>query len=484
MSATTSQVAPASASAAAQGPRLALPRRVSFWLVGGILGLLMFAASAPSPLYGVYQARWHFSSTTLTAVFAVYAIALLTTLLVSGALSDHLGRRPVILGALLVNSCAMVCFLLADGVGALYVARVLQGIATGAATSALSAALIELQPQGGTPLGPLVNSSAPAIGLGTGALITSALVQYATAPTRLIYWILLGALVASMACVLAMPEPGQRRPGAMASLRPHVKIPTAARGTFLATLPCLIALWALGGLYLSLGPSIALTLVRSHNHLWGGIVIFLLMGAGAAASIALRSWKSERAMLAGSFALLVGIAITIAAIAAGWAALLLIGTTAAGFGFGLAFLGVFRTLTALAPSTDRAGLIAAIYTVSYVAFSVPVLLAGVATTQFGLRDTSLAYASGVAGLVAIALAGFAVRSPKRQAVSASPASRSVDLPPCPCTVPQFAEGRWRQYRHDGSIDDHRMLRAQAAVFGQAGSVGAGSESTRLRDDHP
>jgi MFS family permease len=411
-----------------------LAPRASFWVVGAILGVLMFAAGAPSPLYGVYQSHWHFSAITLTAVFAVYAIALLVTLLVCGALSDHVGRRPVILAALLVNWCAMACFLLANGVGALYVARALQGVATGAATSALSGALIELQPEGSTQLGPLVNSSAPTIGLGAGALITSALVQYAPAPTKLVYWLLLGALIAAAAAVIAMPEPGRRRPGALASMRPRVGIPAAARGAFAGTLPCLVALWALGGLYLSLGPSIVLGLVRSHNHLWGGGVIFILMAAGASASIALRSLRAETAMVAGSTALLGGIVITIVAIAARLLSAFLIGTAVAGAGFGLAFLGVFRTLVALAPPTDRAGLIAAVYTVSYLAFSVPVVLAGIAATHIGLHDTSLAYASAVAVLVATALAGFAVRVTKRTpGVRIEEGGR--DLPPCPGSLP-------------------------------------------------
>ena len=124
--------------------RRRLPRGVAFWL----LGTLMFAASAPSPLYPVYQAEWHFSATTLTAVFAVYAITLLIALLVTGSLSDHLGRRPVILAALAVDGVAMVLFIAAHGILLLYLARALQGVATGAATSALSAGLIETQPRG------------------------------------------------------------------------------------------------------------------------------------------------------------------------------------------------------------------------------------------------------------------------------------------------------------------------------------------------
>ena len=80
--------------------RPALPRAAAFWLVAGVLFLLFFAAAAPSPLYGVYQAQWRFSAITLTAVFAAYALLLLVTLLVFGSVSDYLGRRRVILAGL------------------------------------------------------------------------------------------------------------------------------------------------------------------------------------------------------------------------------------------------------------------------------------------------------------------------------------------------------------------------------------------------
>jgi MFS family permease len=73
---------------------LALPQTVSFWLTGGVLVLSLFAATAPSPLYRVYQDQLRFSALTLTAIFAVYAVAVLVTLLVFGSLSDYVGRRP------------------------------------------------------------------------------------------------------------------------------------------------------------------------------------------------------------------------------------------------------------------------------------------------------------------------------------------------------------------------------------------------------
>jgi MFS family permease len=161
--------------AAGEHSRRAAPRQAAaFWLVAGVLCLLFVAAGAPTPLYGIYRAQLRFSATTLTAVFAAYAIALLLVLLVFGSVSDYLGRRRVILAALIVTAGACAVFLVAHSVGLLFAARALQGVAVGTATGALGAALIDLQP-GGSGLAPLITTAASTLGLGAGALGTSAL---------------------------------------------------------------------------------------------------------------------------------------------------------------------------------------------------------------------------------------------------------------------------------------------------------------------
>ncbi|TMD10922.1 MAG: MFS transporter, partial [Chloroflexi bacterium] len=146
--------------------------------------LFLFAAAAPSPLYAVYAAKLHFSPITLTEVFGVYAIALLITLLFTGSLSDALGRRPVILAGLAIQLVSMLAFLFASSVEWLFAARILQGVATGLATSALGASFVDLQPRQRPWLGPVVNSATPALGLALGALTAATLVQYGPDPLR------------------------------------------------------------------------------------------------------------------------------------------------------------------------------------------------------------------------------------------------------------------------------------------------------------
>jgi Major Facilitator Superfamily len=403
---------PSASRAARRHARPVLPRLAGFWLVAGVFILLFFSTAAPSPLYGVYQARWGFSAITLTAVFAVYALFLMITLLMFGSVSDYVGRRRVILVSLAMAAGACGLFLAADGVGWLFAARALQGAAVGIATSALGAALIDLQPEG-SRIAPVITSAASMLGLAAGGLGTSALVQYGPAPTRLVWWLLLGVSLAGAVAVLAMPETAPRRRGVLATMRPRVAVPRQARGTFAIALPCLIATWMLSGLCLSLGPSLAAQVLRSPDLLWGGLVIFLLTGTGAAASVVLRGLSGRTAMLGGCLAVFAGAVVILAAIETTSAAAFLVGIAVAGVGFGTGFLGAFRVVSAQAAPGDRASLIAAIFIASYVAFSVPVVAAGVAVTHFGLHRTALVYCAVIAVLVAMAAGSlvFGRRSP-------------------------------------------------------------------------
>src|SRR5580658_968046 len=353
--------------AAGKHPRRRAPSRAAFWLVAGVLCLLVF-----------------------------------------GSVSDYLGRRRVVLAALVVTAGAYAVFLTAGSTGLLFAARALQGVGVGIGTGALGAALLDLRP-GSRGLAPLITAAAPALGLGAGALGTGALAQYGPAPTRLVWWLLLGASVAAAAGILAMPEPGTRRPGVLASLRPRASVPRRARGTFAIAVPCLIAVWALSSLYQSLGPSLTVQLTGSRDLLWGGLLIFLLTGVAAAATVAFRGVTPSTAMLAGCLLLLTGLAVTFAAIATTTAAAFLAGTAVAGVGTGLTLLGVNRTLIPLAPPGQRAGLVAVIFIISFLGLSIPALIAGVATAHFGLHRTALAYCVAIAALVAVAAGSLMLR---------------------------------------------------------------------------
>lgn len=381
-------------------------RVASFWLLAVLLGFFLFAASAPSPLYAVYAGLWHFSSTTVTAVYAVYAAGALTALLTTGRLSDHLGRRPVVMAALLVQAAGMAAFIVANGVAWLYVGRVLQGVGTGVATGAISAWLLDLQPPAHPRRGSVVAGTALLAGLGGGALGSGLLVQYAPSPLRLVFWLLIGVYAVGFVAMWFLPDVAPRREGWLRSMRPQVGVPTVARPAFAVSVPSLVAMWALAALYLSLGPSLVNSLVRTENHAVGVLVIVALAGAGAVTAALVSGVEPRPLVLGGSLAILVGVGVSLIAVLATSSWMLFAGSGVAGVGLGAAFSGVIRSLGPLAPPEKRGALFAALYIVIYVSISVPAIIAGIAASHYGLRDTT--YVFGLAVMVLAAVTTYAM----------------------------------------------------------------------------
>src|SRR5947209_7625813 len=297
-------------------PSRRLSQPAAFWSVAVLLVLMLAASGVPSPLYRVYQERFGFSAGVLTVVFGIYCFALLAALLVVGALSDHVGRRPVLVVAFLPEAVAMAVFLLADGVSWLLVARTLQGLATGALTSTLGAALLDLQHRE-RPLGALINSVSPGLGISLGAAGAGLLIQFVPSPTAWVFGVLTAVFLLAAPGALLLPESSPRLPGALASLRPRVHVPAEHRRAFLVALPCLLAAWSLGGLYASLGPSLVAQVFGIGNHLAGGLLILALNGTGVVGSLALRRMRPDRALVAGALIFAAGVAGTVAALASG-----------------------------------------------------------------------------------------------------------------------------------------------------------------------
>ncbi|UST92850.1 MFS transporter [Pseudomonas siliginis] len=367
----------------------------SLWFLAITLLSFLAASTAPTPLYHLYQDQLHFSAAMLTLIFAVYAFSLLAALLTVGSLSDHLGRKPVIFSAVLLNALAMLLFIYADSVAWLIGARVLQGFATGMATAVLSATLLDTDRQ----QGPLINSVAPLLGMALGGLGCGLLAEFAPAPLQLTYWLLLALFVLQGVYVWRLPESVSRQGGALASLRPTLHVPVQARSTLWRVLPLNTATWALGGFYASLAPSLVRTATGSTSNLIGGATVAALTVTGALMIFMMRNRPAAQALRLGASLLPIGLVLILLGVHGASLSLFFFGTLVAGCGFGSGFLGAVRSLVSLASPHERAGLMSAYYVLSYLAFCLPALLAGQLARSFGLLATTDGY-----GVVLIVLA--------------------------------------------------------------------------------
>jgi MFS family permease len=378
-------------------------RRVpGFALALAAVVAMMIGASAPSPFYPVLQQELGFSAATLTGIFAVYAVALLAALLLTGSLSDHIGRRPVVFAGFVLLAISMVVFWHADSVPLLFTARVVQGIATGLLMSSLSAAVVDLEPADRPGSAATLNSISPLAGLAVGAVVAGALLEYTSSALAEMFGGLTAVYVLLAAAIWLLPETSERREGLVRSLTPRVGIPATARAPFLRSAPALFAGWATGGLYLSLGaPIVARELGRS-NHLQQGLVVTVLTGIGALACFAFRDQSARRTTIFGTTALAIGTTLTLVALAAGSYWWFIAAAVVAGSGFGASFLGIMRSITPAAAPHERGELFAAVFAVSYLAFGIPAVAAGIASPHLGLATTTFIYG----GLV-VALSGGA-----------------------------------------------------------------------------
>jgi MFS family permease len=397
--------------------------------LASITVLFLAASSAPTPLYATYQSAWGFSALTTTVVFGVYAIAFLAALLSAGRLSDHIGRRPVLLAGIAGNLVALAVLVDAHGVGSLLVARIVQGLATGGAISAVGAGMLDIDPTRGA----VANATAPGLGTATGVLLSAVAVRWLPAPTELIYIAFAGVLIVQVFGVLLLPETSPMADGALGSLRPQIAVPQQTRRQLIAAAPVLFAVWALAGFYGSLGPALIDQLVGSASVIDGGLGLGILAGVASLTTYVLRATPASTVMLVGTTALIAGVASVLLSL---WSASTLgffAGTAVAGVGFGAGFQGGIRLVAPLARPEQRAGVLSVLFTISYLGLGVPAVAAGFAVAKGGgLMATSYEYGLGVIVLAAFATVNLIrLRTNERaRARGPAPLSRTRVTHPC------------------------------------------------------
>jgi MFS family permease len=379
------------------GRRRTLSSTAAYGLAAGVISLGLFASLTPSALYRTYSVLWQFSPLTLTLIYGTYAFGVLTTLLLAGGVSDRVGRRPVLLAALAGLLGSTTLFLLAASAAWLFVARGLQGLATGAALSAASAALLDLHPRRDPTGVAVVNGTSAAAGVGLGMLASSALVQVGWEPRVLPYLVLLGLVAIAFAGVYLMPEPVQERSRFTLTIQ-LPRVPASVRRPFVLAALAVVSSWSIGALFFSLGPELAAHIFGTSNAAVAGIGVVALAAAAVAAQLLTGRGAPWLAASIGSVALSAGIGLIVAAAATESRGLYLAGSLIGGVGFGAAFLGGLRALVAEIPAEHRAAVVSAFYIVAYGALSVPAILAGVVASYVSLESTFEIFGSVVAAL--------------------------------------------------------------------------------------
>ena len=384
----------------------AVSRQAAFWLLALVLGVTMLGTTLPTPLYAIYQDRWHFSAATVTVTFAVYAAAVIATLLLAGRSSDQAGRRPVLAVALGASALSTVVFIAAPDVGALIAARIVSGLSAGLMTGTATATLTELVPSSAGRRASLVATAANMAGLGLGPLAAGLFAQYAPHPTTLVFEVYLAVLAVTGLIVLLVPEtvPVRTRPALRFA---GLGIPDRGRDEFIGVCSAAFAAFALLGLFSSLVPGFLAGQLHQPSHAVQGAVVFLLLAVGAITQVALSRFSSRRVVLAGLIVFLAALALIAAGLAKSAMTLFLAGTVAGGVAVGAIFLGSLATANRLAPAERRGHVISAFFVASYTGLIVPVVGVGVLSQFTGTFPAMLTFSILLAVLCLFSVSRFA-----------------------------------------------------------------------------
>lgn len=383
-----------------------LPPSPAFAGVAVVFAAFFFAAGAPTPLLSLRQQEWGFSAGVLTIAFSAYALGLLAALLVGGSVSDHVGRRPVLLAALYVELASMIVFLVAPSISWVIVARAIQGLATGLGTSAFSAAIGEHAPAHLKNLAGGLAGASVAGGLGLGALLTGAAVQFTPDANTLVFGTLTVVMVLAIVLVTFTAETAERRAGALRSLTPRITLPLHVRGEFLAGIPVQVAGWMSPALFLGLSPALLRLHFGIHDGLVVGFTAFVGPFAAAVSGFAFARQAARRSMLVGLSLVLLGMVVVLTGVTATWLPLVWLGALLGGAGFGGTFGGQLRLIAPRVQPHERAGVFSGVYTVAYLSFGVPVIIAGQLAPRWGLIPTVESYGAAV---IVAAVAGIGVQ---------------------------------------------------------------------------
>ncbi|MEU8541929.1 MFS transporter [Streptomyces sp. NPDC048717] len=382
------------------------------WLAAWPVTAVFVLSNAATPLYVLWQRDIGFSKGTLTVVFAFYIVGLIGSLLVSGVVSDRIGRKPVLLPALALALTACLVFATAGSVAALIVARLCTGIAVGAVVSAGMAAVTDIAGPERRRIAALLASCAMVFGAGLGPLLSGLLSEVAPAPTVTMFVVEAVLLLSAVLCVLRMPL---HRPARRAGGGAWVRVPGVPKDAR-RQLALGIAVFAPGitatSFVLSLGPSLLSGLLGTTNRTVAGAMAFAMFLTATGVQFAVQRRSRRTILAAGALSTTLGMALLIGAVHTSAVTLLVLAALLAGAGQGMGQLGGLSLLNSGVPARRLAEANAALNVGGYLLAGVLPVSAGYLSDAVGLTNGATLFGTVLAGLAVAG--GLVVLTTRRQ----------------------------------------------------------------------
>ncbi|MDP9906052.1 MULTISPECIES: MFS transporter [Arthrobacter] len=389
---------------------------LGFWMIAFAFLIAMAFSAVPAPLYPLYQARDGFSTFIVTVIFAVYAFGVVISLVFAGHISDWVGRKKILVPALVLELAAATLFFAVPGLWALLVARFISGLGIGMLTATATAHLHDLdvrhRPGASTQRFEIVSTAANIGGVGIGPLVSGLLAQFLVEPLHTPYLVFGILIVVSIVAVLLTPETVEDhlvRP----TYRPQrVSADHGDRVGYIAALASGFVAFAVFGVFTSIAPAFVGSLLDRPSRAISGLVVFAVFGAAAIAQTATSRLGLKKRQTGGLIAVAIGLVVLVIGMIGTNLPTLLTGGVFAGAGAGMLFKAAVGAVAAMASPERRGGALAGLFLISYVGLSVPALAIGIAT--LAISSTAAMTGLTVVLLITLAIVGTLTRRSPRQ----------------------------------------------------------------------
>lgn len=375
--------------------------RWPFRHIAWVLGVTAFGAGIPTPLYALYEQRYHFTSGVLAVVFAAYTAGVLATMLLVAPLSDVIGRKPVLYLGMALTAASAVAFIFASGASTLAFARIVSGLAVGATTSTATASMASLEPRRDQHHVARVSVAANFGGVATGILLSGLLVAFAPAPTKLVFVVLILASLAGIVAVATTRETVARRPKALRSRVQRLVVPPPIQRPFWVAAGSLAACYSIYGYFGAMAPTFLRADLHLANVAGSAALIAAMFGFAALTQLALGQVRDRRALLVGLPLILIATVFLTASLPATSFALFVLGDAALGIGVGFAYMGSVTLIDRVSPGSLRGEILSAFFIVGYLALAIPTIGVGVTADRLGLSTAATSFGLALGLCVAV-----------------------------------------------------------------------------------
>ena len=379
--------------------------RTGFWVVATAFLIAMAFSVVPTPLWTLYQARDAFSTFAITVAFTAYAVGVLVSLFLAGHLSDRVGRRTILLPAIVLEVVAGVLFIFWNSLAGLIVDRVISGLGIGMITATATAFIFELHrrahPERDRARSDIVSTAANLGGFAVGAVASGILAQYVAQPLVTPFIVFLVLLALAAIGIAFVPET-VAIPQTRAPYRPQrIRVPRTARAHYFAAAAIAFGAFSFFGLSTSLAPAFVAGELGITSKAIGGIVVFLTFASAVGTQLVIRSAKPSSQVTIGMVMMTLGLVSVTLGVSSSSLVLFVVGSVLAGGGAGVLFKTAIIEGSRLAEPQFRGEALAGLYLFSYAGLILPVLGLGVATLFVPVATTLACFAALIIAVVIV-----------------------------------------------------------------------------------